>query len=56
MLDRERLPVSAQVDGFSGKETAADDAARPPVNRIVRDLDMFPTHSGRDSRDGDSPR
>ena len=45
--------MSAQVDGL-GEETAVDDAARPPVNRIVRDLDKFPTLSGATVVNGDS--
>ena len=45
--------MSAQVDGL-GEETAVDDAARPPVNRIVRDLDKFPTLSGETVVNGDS--
>ena len=51
-VDRDRLPVSAQVDGF-GEETTVDDTARPPINRVVRDLDAFPTLSGETVMDGD---
>ena len=54
-VDRDRLPVSAQVDGL-GEETAVDDAARPPVNRIVRDLDKFPTCCRTCSGPGSAPR
>ena len=37
-INLDRLPLGAQVDGLS-EETAVDHAARPPVNRVVRDLD-----------------